>query len=331
MTASAHKQAFLQTVCERPKDDTPRLVFADWLDEHDNGHNGYADRAEFIRLQCEGNRLKECNPLRTIFKHRANELLKKHRNEWTESLCTIVPRLKASVDSIRFERGFPNSVTLGSVDELDYVSQLRANAPLLEMHLTLPANSLGEKGARQLARDLALEHLTHLHLFSDNIGSTGAQALAQSPLVSNLIYLDLIWTNIGDRGLEALAHSPRLDHLMHLDLSNNYIGSAGVATLAQSSQLCNLTYLGLCGNRIGDVGARALAQSPHLAHLKYLDLRNAAIGNIGAAALSEALQNGVFPHLTELYLEDNFIDNTDLLATIHQSVSRNRLTCAGRI
>ena len=38
--------AFLRAVCERPADDAPRLVYADWLDEH-----GAADHAEFIRLQ----------------------------------------------------------------------------------------------------------------------------------------------------------------------------------------------------------------------------------------------------------------------------------------
>jgi uncharacterized protein (TIGR02996 family) len=48
-----HEDAFLQSIREHPEDDTPRLIFADWLDEHDNGKNGYAPRAEFIRVQCE--------------------------------------------------------------------------------------------------------------------------------------------------------------------------------------------------------------------------------------------------------------------------------------
>jgi uncharacterized protein (TIGR02996 family) len=40
--------ALLRGVRERPADDLPRLVIADWLDEHGEG-----DRAEFIRVQCE--------------------------------------------------------------------------------------------------------------------------------------------------------------------------------------------------------------------------------------------------------------------------------------
>lgn len=38
----------LQAVCASPDDDTPRLVLADWWEEH-----GQPDRAEFVRVQCE--------------------------------------------------------------------------------------------------------------------------------------------------------------------------------------------------------------------------------------------------------------------------------------
>lgn len=42
------RETFERAVCENPEDDTARLVFADWLDEH-----GEADRAELIRYQIE--------------------------------------------------------------------------------------------------------------------------------------------------------------------------------------------------------------------------------------------------------------------------------------
>ena len=41
-------RAMLAAVCATPKDDLPRLVLADWLEEH-----GETERAEFIRVQCE--------------------------------------------------------------------------------------------------------------------------------------------------------------------------------------------------------------------------------------------------------------------------------------
>jgi serine/threonine-protein kinase len=55
--------AFLRAIADAPDDDAPRLVYADWLDEH-----GQPDRAEFIRLLCSGEepavleRLREVAP-----------------------------------------------------------------------------------------------------------------------------------------------------------------------------------------------------------------------------------------------------------------------------
>ncbi len=42
------RDPFLAAVLENPADDSPRLAYADWLDEHDGCY-----RAEFIRVQCE--------------------------------------------------------------------------------------------------------------------------------------------------------------------------------------------------------------------------------------------------------------------------------------
>ena len=41
------ERAHLRAIATEPAEDAPRLVYADWLDEHDD-HN----RAEFIRIQC---------------------------------------------------------------------------------------------------------------------------------------------------------------------------------------------------------------------------------------------------------------------------------------
>lgn len=45
---------FLLDIIENPADDTPRLVYADWLEDH-----GEPERAEFIRLQVELAHLEE--------------------------------------------------------------------------------------------------------------------------------------------------------------------------------------------------------------------------------------------------------------------------------
>ena len=42
------EDAFVHSILDDPDDDTSRLVFADWLEEHDR-----ASHAELIRVQCE--------------------------------------------------------------------------------------------------------------------------------------------------------------------------------------------------------------------------------------------------------------------------------------
>lgn len=46
--------ALLRAILMRPAEDTPRLAYADWLDEH-----GESERAEFIRVQVEFERLRD--------------------------------------------------------------------------------------------------------------------------------------------------------------------------------------------------------------------------------------------------------------------------------
>ncbi len=58
---------FLETILANPDDDTPRLVYADWLEEH-----GETERAEFLRLECQLARLPKT----------ATEFVRLHQRMW---------------------------------------------------------------------------------------------------------------------------------------------------------------------------------------------------------------------------------------------------------
>ena len=81
--------ALLVAIRAAPDDDAPRLVYADWLDEH-----GQPERAEFIRVQCELAR-RETPGLRG----REAELLVTHHDKFAGPLAA--PHLR-----FRFHRGF---------------------------------------------------------------------------------------------------------------------------------------------------------------------------------------------------------------------------------
>src|SRR5262249_17672416 len=64
----------LHEILSSPDEDLPRLVYADWLEEH-----GDADRAEFIRVQCALARLPAYDPDAAELEQRAQELLLAHQ------------------------------------------------------------------------------------------------------------------------------------------------------------------------------------------------------------------------------------------------------------
>jgi uncharacterized protein (TIGR02996 family) len=97
-----HDDAFLQAILESPDDDTPRLVYADWLDEHDD-----PTRAEFIRLQCRIEDTSLDDPSLPDLLGRACRLHIEHANEW-------LGELRRSLVRWTFHRGFLDEIVLSS-------------------------------------------------------------------------------------------------------------------------------------------------------------------------------------------------------------------------
>ena len=75
------EESFLRDVVEHPGDETPRLIYADWLSERGD------PRGEFIHLQCELARLAEDDQRRPALEDRAFELEQRWGREWAGPLC----------------------------------------------------------------------------------------------------------------------------------------------------------------------------------------------------------------------------------------------------
>src|SRR5262245_29236403 len=94
------RAAFLEAIAAEPADDAPRLIFADWLDEH-----GEPERAAFIRLQCEAARLPAWEPRRRELAQQADALLLRHERAWLGDWYDRLVRWE-------FRRGFVHAATL---------------------------------------------------------------------------------------------------------------------------------------------------------------------------------------------------------------------------
>jgi uncharacterized protein (TIGR02996 family) len=151
------QDALLAAIRQSPEDDAPRLVYADWLDEH-----GDPDRAEFIRLQIEIDPYRRSDtdldlwrravidrrlddPVPSEFPpefHRyaalarhEHDLLKARRWEWLAPLASVDEDY-ASHLTVAFCRGFAEEVSFTASAFLEAGDVVRSTCPFLR-RLTL--------------------------------------------------------------------------------------------------------------------------------------------------------------------------------------------------
>jgi uncharacterized protein (TIGR02996 family) len=97
---SADRDGLLRAILDHPDDDTPRLVYADWLEEH-----GDAKQAHFIRTQIGLGRVPAYHPLRIRLWHSSERDLVTGGLPWRSALPKGALPAGVRVDTYR--RGFP--------------------------------------------------------------------------------------------------------------------------------------------------------------------------------------------------------------------------------
>lgn len=232
--------ALLAAILANPDDDTPRLVYADWLTE-----NGDPDRGEFIRIDVELARTPPTTEAdeqhRRALLSRRDELLKLHRSAW---LAPFLPH----VQDPRFTRGFVSSIDISALTFLSHAEQWFALTPLVRVKFTT------------------------CDLWDEAIGrfTTWTPALLRSPLLGRLQSLELDYCQLTAADIEVLRQCQNLSRLRELSLAGNDIRTEGAIVLAAMPHLKTLESLDVRNNHITDAGARAIVNSPYLGGLKEL-------------------------------------------------------------
>ncbi len=350
------EKALLAAIWEYPHEDTPRLVYADWLQEQ--GGEANVARAEFIRVQCEMAHVDWYSERWKELKSRATKLSEPFTGEWKRG-CS------AAIRNASYERGFfrPQSRTytasqflalkLGALDEapaweIELKSyntnfhKVAASANLARVGwLSLKPRSLGRcldllaesPHARHVKRLVAwlddrdqwkptatdapgLASLTELRLFGKMTGSR-LMALAESVFAPTISSLDLEESEgIGPAGLTALARGDRFTRLKQLDLTLCKLGAADFRSITPAAVAPNITSLDLGYNQLGDTGLAALLASPLVAQVTVLKLNVTSLTDAGIAALAE------WPgaaRLTDLHLRGNAIGRAGVEALTRSS------------
>ena len=288
---STDRNALLAAICAQPDEDTPRLAFADWCDEH-----GEPERAEFIRLQFEAERHAEHTPARMDAEERLSALLERNRPAWIAGVPDWALDPKWLPEVRHFRRGFLHQVDVKSEDLLASSDALFAAAPIRKAEIRAIRD-----GGVALASSPALGRLA-----SAEIGFAEAPvdlpALLASPHISGLVSLGLalhgppfpnapFWETLpmlDDGGARTIAGCVALAQLKALNVPVGTIGSDGIGVLAESSHLSSLEKLDIRANPIEDDGLVRLAHSPLLTRLTELDLYATRIGDRGLRAFLDA-------------------------------------------
>jgi uncharacterized protein (TIGR02996 family) len=300
--------AFLADIRDDPDDDTPRLILADWLEEH--GDEGDRARAELIRVQVERARLSPNDPRQPELRQREEHLILSWRLHWSGPLA-------GRVRFLNYHRGTvaltvtcpmlrsPSLLALQQTEEWAWVVRLEivevthangarlTSCPLIadvaELSLRGPVGG-PEHTVWALTFADSLARLVRLRLSG---GGDRLRFLVNAHRLLRLRELDLTGNNIGNGGTQVLAGA-HLPALSSLSLARNIIGDTGARELAASPHLGGLHELDLSDNRLTDETAFCLARSPHLKNLTRLVLWGNPITTAGAAELRQRFGDHVF-------------------------------------
>ena len=271
--------ALYRAILARPEDDTPRLVYADWLEEHGRG-----EEAEFIRLDCWLEASSPGEPGHTEAHARREEL-----RLWLQTHCPGPQiRLAGGLEVTRLAdwwrwtyRGFPAFLNWKPSEN----------------------NRPGIKGVRKLATDLekAFEKVPSRWLCINGIALDELAELLRHPAMAALDRLTIrLEDQFGDEAARIIADSRQLQNLRGLSVAIP-VGEAGAACLGRSENLGRLEWLSIDSDNLSAPAVHSWGHAEWLPNLRTLMLTQA----LNADAFEELCRLSPCPNLHTLDLSAN--------------------------
>jgi uncharacterized protein (TIGR02996 family) len=223
------REGLMAAIRAAPEDDTPRLILADWLDEHDD------PLGEFIRLQIALEPLRRpcADPAAELERHkrlhkippewhlpdrqfwpvgqqldREEKLLQVYRAVWLGEVANLEVDHPSYFEP-EFRRGFVSSATIGLTALAEHGPAVRRACPALQRLIIY--GTLGR--GKELASCKALDGLPEL-LLAGWLSDTDVEDLSSSPYLERLRSLTFWIGGMHDETVyRILAHLPGLEEL----------------------------------------------------------------------------------------------------------------------
>ena len=239
--------AFLRAVAESPDDDAPRLVYADWLEERN-----HAERAEFIRIQCELARPEGARSRRTELRLRERELLKRYRADWSREISPATSvkytqgpdgqistdaaalevrhgikflRDVASIANVNYRRGFGEQISTDATPMLEYAISPNMVGIVRDVQLT------GVSFPQIVMAISKLNGASVLRLTSINLNDDQLRQVLRTDFPPSVRTLDLRWNDLSEDSIQSLRDA-RITQFDNIYLGGNHFRSAARAELA---------------------------------------------------------------------------------------------------
>ncbi len=314
------RDALLAAIIAHPDDDTPRLMYADWLDEHapdatPSPAAGPSARAEYIRVQCRLAQHPFDYPDYPELLEREQDLadwLKAHTPE-KESRPNVPEAFDwfGSFDSIAddgsehaaYRRGFPWVVEYGEWDDEpdDNIATITKNLPAVFARSTVRALDLEDAYGSEIAGIMAHPCVSGLRGFylgdvdyNDEADALGV--IATSEHLTGLRHLRLD-TSVDTGSLKKLAKATHLNTLE--SFAFDFPSTAELKVLGAARWFRNLRSLRLW---MDDRDAlKVLAELPPMPNLVALSFRGSTAPT--ATAMRRFAASDSFPQLARLEFE----------------------------
>ncbi len=336
------RAALYAAVCANPDEDTPRLVLADWLEEH-----GEAKRAAFIRAKIDLHNREEvadtdARYLYPILEYESGDLRALDWSKIDPELAALFAANKAvdrhaikltpktegipKLKGIQVEgnvRGFLQSViAIDGADFLKHADAIFRHAPITSVTF----NDLDPDDARDIVKRGLLARIRNLTIWGMD-EPEALTILGNHPDAASVRSLSIDGTNEASDAdvIAALIGGKHWTGLRKLNL--NEMGEEGLVFGAQETRLfrkpafAGLRALVAYDCHLSDLTAKALAAGG-LPELRYLDLGINEITADGAAAIAKSKS---LTHLRYLDLGSNDIDDGVATAALINSAKLPKL------
>jgi uncharacterized protein (TIGR02996 family) len=231
------RAALYAAILAHPDEDTPRLAFADYLEEH--GDRRYA---EFIRKQIELARVPEWDPLWLRTWNREHDVITGHRYD------QFVPELPDGLEwpqFATFRRGFPWHAQSRAVEPfLRGADALFATVPLQ----ALTINTYEQREPLDLTALFALPHLARLKqfalTFNERVTEATVRDLQASAYLRTLTGVAFEFARLEPGAVRTLFQRPLIEQLESIRLESGSVRwrdvADGIATAGGPHRLRSL-------------------------------------------------------------------------------------------